>query len=111
MPKGLICSIYDDKRLGNCSNHGLSFFKSEVTLVGPGIPEIFKVTEDRPAVQIVTQDIMGKPYLTAYEVRETPLRQGQLPKSGPMFGGTFIYSSDSRFPADYPVPLHDRYEY
>lgn len=27
-----------------------------------------------------------------------------------MFGGTFVYSSDSRFPEKYPVPLHDRFE-
>jgi hypothetical protein len=27
-----------------------------------------------------------------------------------MFGGTFIYSSDSRFPSKYPIPLHDRVE-
>jgi hypothetical protein len=25
-------------------------------------------------------------------------------------GGTFIYSSDSRFPSKYPIPLHDRVE-
>lgn len=27
-----------------------------------------------------------------------------------MFGGTFAYSSDSRFPYDRPVHIHDRYE-
>jgi hypothetical protein len=27
-----------------------------------------------------------------------------------MFGGTFIFSSDSRFPSHYPIPLHDRVE-
>lgn len=28
-----------------------------------------------------------------------------------MFGGNFIYTSDSRFPSDYPIPIHDRVEY
>jgi len=28
-----------------------------------------------------------------------------------MFGGNFIYTSDSRFPSDYPIPIHDRIEY
>jgi hypothetical protein len=27
-----------------------------------------------------------------------------------MFGGAFIWDSDSRFPAKYPIPLHDRIE-
>ena len=29
---------------------------------------------------------------------------------GPMFGGNFVYTSDSRFPGRYPIPVHDRYE-
>lgn len=29
---------------------------------------------------------------------------------GPMFSGNFAYTSDSRFPANYPLPIHDRYE-
>jgi len=27
-----------------------------------------------------------------------------------MFGGNFIYTSDSRFPNKYPIAIHDRYE-
>ncbi|MFA5379522.1 MAG: hypothetical protein WC455_27440 [Dehalococcoidia bacterium] len=27
-----------------------------------------------------------------------------------MFGGNFVYTSDSRFPSKYPIPVHDRYE-
>ena len=27
-----------------------------------------------------------------------------------MFGGNFVYTSDSRFPSDYPIPIHDRFE-
>jgi len=28
-----------------------------------------------------------------------------------MFGGNFIYTSDSRFPSDAPIKVHDRVEY
>ena len=28
----------------------------------------------------------------------------------PMFGGNFVYSSDSRFPSDAPIKIHDRIE-
>lgn len=34
-------------------------------------------------------------------------------KAGPMMGGNFIYSSDSRFRQlinEYPLPVHDRFE-
>lgn len=27
-----------------------------------------------------------------------------------MFSGNFVYTSDSRFPNDYPIPVHDRQE-
>jgi hypothetical protein len=27
-----------------------------------------------------------------------------------MWGGHFVYSSDSRWPTRRPIPLHDRYE-
>ena len=29
---------------------------------------------------------------------------------GPMAGGNFVYSPDSRFPSEYPLPIHDRWE-
>jgi hypothetical protein len=31
-------------------------------------------------------------------------------KIGPMAGGNFVYSSDSRFPGRYPLSVHDRFE-
>lgn len=31
-------------------------------------------------------------------------------KAGPMFGGNFVYTSDSRFPVRHPIPIHDRFE-
>lgn len=31
-------------------------------------------------------------------------------KAGPMFGGNFVYSGDSRFPSVHPIPIYDRYE-
>lgn len=30
--------------------------------------------------------------------------------SGPMFGGNFVYSHDSRFPGMNPIPVYDRFE-
>ena len=42
-----------------------------------------------------------------YSVR--PLKESEEGK-WLMFGGTYVKTTDSRFPFDYPLPLHDRYE-
>lgn len=104
--KGLLVSILEDKRIGNCSNNGISSRCSQVVLVGEGIPEIFEPSEDAPAVKLVKRILFcTKEYIHCEPVEST--RRGNV---GYMAGGTFVYSSDSRFPSDYPIPLHDRQE-
>lgn len=73
----------------------------QVTLVGVGIPEIFEVDEKAPAVRIGT--IMGHEHVRPFE--DAP--EGM---TGYMMGGSFVWTSDSRFPAKYPLPLYDRAE-
>ena len=46
---------------------------------------------------------MGHKYLR-------PFKSADPNKTGYMFGGNFAYSSDSRFPFDYPLGIHDREE-
>ncbi len=68
---------------------------------GPSEP-----TEDYPAVKLVRRELFGMKYIHAEPVNQP---SGM---NGPMFGGTFIYSCDSRFRdmCPYPIPLHDRFE-
>lgn len=104
--KGLMVDVYKCEGLSH-SNKGISAFAERVTIVGDGIVELFE--EDpltRPAVKIVKRELSNGPYLHA-EPLEKPTG-----KTGPMFGGCFIYSSDSRFRkiSAYPIPLHDRFE-
>lgn len=105
--KGLRCSVYEDKSIGNCSNNGISARCKSVTLVGDGIPGIFESSESAPAVVLKKKNIGGE-YLYAVP---TDLvddeREARLPV---MFGGSFIYASDGRFPSRQPIPLHDRVE-
>lgn len=70
-------------------------------LVGPRLPDLFEETPDCPAVELV-RDRAG--YFSAVP--------GALKDAGvwTMFGGAFIWTSDGRFPNDYPIPLHDRVE-
>jgi len=95
--KGLILEIYrsDYDSVINKMN-GIK----SVVLVDKAMPEIFEASEDMPAVKIVTRNLFGKDYTHA-----EPLKPGFY-----AFGGTFLYTSDSRLSAvaKYPIPLHDR---
>ena len=104
--KGLLCSIFEDKDGHNCSNNGISARCKQVIVVGPGIPEIFEASEDCPAVKLVRRNLFGKEYVHAEPVDQP---EGLV---GPMAGGAFIYSCDSRFRKlnEYPISLHDRFE-
>lgn len=106
--KGLIVEILKSKGR-SFSNNGLSQNHEECLLVGKGVPEIFEA-DGLPVVTIVERDL-GNGYLTAYPVTGNGSLSLAI-DSNTMFGGCFIYSSDSRFRklATYPVPLHDRKE-
>jgi hypothetical protein len=113
--KGLIASIFADKRLGNCSNHGISETCSEVVIVGMGISsEVFDDKPDRPAVKLVFRIVAGNPVVHAEPVH--PVKNGNV---GWMMGGCYIATSDSRlgeflrvngFTGYMAIPLHDRQE-
>jgi hypothetical protein len=102
MEKGMICSVYESKDHGNCSNDGVSARYSSVVLIGPGIPELFEPKDDRPAVYL-DRNFNG----VAGNVAAVAKGGDGV---GPMFGGSFIYTSDSRFPGGGPLKLMDRYE-
>lgn len=95
--KGLLVSIYLPS-YGSASNNGLSDKHNQVVLLGVKAP--FGPKDTTPGVLL--EVFRGK-------LRAVPAEQPEG-VAGPMFGGAFIYSSDSRFPADYPIPLHDRFE-
>jgi len=104
-PRGMMVEIYESKGLGNCSNGGISSRNKRALLIGDGIAEIFEAGPDDAVIMMEHRKINGREYLTAYPVN------GKDPAAcGWMFGGAFIFSNDSRFPSDYPIPLHDRQE-
>lgn len=96
--KGMPADIYRSRR-GDASNGGISSQADRVTLVGPGVPRIAKPTEDAPAVELAETT-------PGYVV----VRPADRPDTWWMAGGTFVYSSDSRWPTGQPIPLHDRTE-
>jgi hypothetical protein len=107
---GLLVYIYRNPLFVGCSQDGVSERCTKATVVEfdgrPVVGGCSTPTSDAPAVKIVVR-WKGSPneYMHA-----EPLERGE--GAGPMMGGSFIHSSDSRFRAlaTYPVPLHDRWE-
>lgn len=108
--KGLLGFIY--KHEGHSCDNGNFSSKFDKVIILPSsmfpkIPEIFSVMKDCPAVMIFSRRLFSNEpdYLTAY-----PVDADGVADTNCMFGGTYIMTSDSRFPFNYPIPLHDRKE-
>ena len=106
--KGLIAEIFENKAHGNCSNHGLSSKVSQVVITSEDfdIDELFEATEDMPEVVIIKRE--RNPFKDIIAVPREVLESGKHY----MFGGSFIYTSDSRFGeiSSSPIKLFDRVE-
>ena len=70
---------------------------ARVLLIGEDVPEINDSTGYN-VVKLVKRELNGEEYLHV-----EPIEPGSY-----AFGGSFIHSSDSRFPTKYPIPVHDR---
>ena len=106
--KGLITEIFENKAHGNCSNHGLSSKVDKVVITSEDfeIDEVFEVTEDMPEVVIIKRE--RNSFKDVIAVPRELLESGKHY----MFGGSFIYTSDSRFAeiSSSPIKLFDRVE-
>ena len=82
------------------TNCGISSKHDRFVLTGEGIAEIFEPDDDMPELQL---KVRGTDHLCC-EPAFAPTGRGW------MFGGNFLYSSDSLFP-EYPIAIHDRQEF
>jgi hypothetical protein len=107
--KGLMVNVLRAVEFPDCTMGGVTSKHSHLILIGEGIPEIFEAREDMPAVVLVKRELysdrLGR--RCAYFHAEPFLTHGV---KWHMMGGNFITSCDSRFPCDYPIPVHDRIE-
>ncbi len=109
--KVLPVDVYGDLDRGlydcDCTNGGISSRNKRLYLICEGEDRGYGELEDTDErlVRIVHSTPCGKPYVHA-----EPVNDPNKKEIGYMFGGHFIYTSDGRFPEDYPVPLHDRSE-
>lgn len=117
---GLPVSVYKDGSGYDCTRNGISSRYDRLILIGEGIEGFREVDLDNPpenVVHLVKRNIGGREYMHV-----EPL-DGQYSKAENrkwymadenfkwyMAGGNFVFTSDSRFPCDYPLSIHDRYE-
>jgi hypothetical protein len=97
--KGLLVHVL--RSVGDCTNGGVTTRYEKFVLVGEGVAEIFAPSEDAPELQL------GRRGDYIYAV---PTEEPKGSHMGPMSGGNFIYTSDSRFPSRQPIAVHDRFE-
>lgn len=104
--KGLIVEVYRAARFGDCSLNGVTNRHDSFILTGEGVPEIFSANENRPELRYIKDVVMG-----AERHRAVPVdpETGRLLDNG-MFGGNFVYDTDSRMPTKNPIKVHDRFE-
>ena len=112
--KGLSVNVFRWS-LGDCTNGGVTERRNEFVLVDESIKDVpFEVKEGDIYLVLVRRTFGNREYLHA-EPRVNGgvlYSQGKLASecAGPMAGGNFIYTSDSRFPSQYPISVHDRFE-
>lgn len=95
--KGFTVEIYRDQY-----NSELNVLndRQRATVISSALPAMFTPTEEEPAIILKTRTINGKQYTHA-----EPAEPGFY-----AFGGSFVWSSDSRFRelSEQPIALHDR---
>jgi hypothetical protein len=100
---GLIVYIYKSKLYKPPAQNVVSARYDEAVLIDAEGP--FHPDDKMPALRLVHRRWRSGTFVHAEPI--DPVPRGHV---GYMFGGTFIHSSDSRFPNPYPIPLHDRTE-
>lgn len=106
--RALPLSIFEDKRIGNCSNNGISSRYNQVLLIHEeGHVVIDEENPPENLVRLVKCKMFGKEYMHLEPYK--PVQSGCV---GYMMGGTYASSCDSRFwrISNYPLPIHDRQE-
>lgn len=107
MKQGMLVYVYRNGS-ADCTAGGITSNVDMIIIVGEGIEGPFEVDPGEACLELRKKNVGGDEYLYAVPVdgRDTA---GMV---GPMFGGNFVYSSDSRFRrvCKYPIPVHDRWE-
>ena len=100
--KGLHCFVYRNT-LGDSTANGLSSKKDSLLLVTEFIDAPFSPKDGEDYLVLTFRPQFKDFIATPKSIIDS--------KKHPMFGGNFIYTSDTRFPSDSPIKIFDRVEY
>lgn len=104
--KALPISVYRTARLGDCTNGGITSRYDELLLLcEDGFVNVDMENPPENLVRLVVRHLFGREYKHLEPVASTD--RGSV---GWMYGGNIASTSDSRFPSDYPLCVHDRQE-
>ena len=100
-PKGMLAWVY---RTGgsDTTNGGVSSRYDRIVVVGPGIPEVTEPLASEPVLYL-------ERWCGGYRVVPDSSPE-TFHMNGPMSGGNFVFTSDSRWPSKAPIPIFDRFE-
>lgn len=100
--KGISVDVLKGKY--NSTNGGISSKYDKFVITDPSIDYGYAEPDSTmPELKLVRRNLAGGEYIHAEPIE--PVKKGNI---GYMFGGNFIHTSDSRFPNNYPIPIHDR---
>lgn len=103
--KALPISVYRDD-LGDCTNGGITSKYDRLLLVcEDGFIHIDDENPPENLVVLVSRDFGGREYKHL-----EPFKSPDSGCIGWMYGGNIACTSDSRFPSEYPLRVHDRQE-
>ena len=108
--KGLHVEFYRPASHDNKTSNRTSDRYTEAILVGDGVfgPCDTDVDESAKTLPILIYRNYTTPGIHKIQmIHAVPLELRNAGKHT-MFGGNFIYTSDSRFPQRFPIPVHDR---
>jgi hypothetical protein len=109
----LTLNIFRAAGRSDCTNGGISSKGQFLTLIGEDlinggtISGPFEADDDAPAVCLGFVQIGDKRH---YHLQPANPYTGEPLPGWYMSGGNIAYSSDGRFPSDYPLKVHDRTE-
>lgn len=106
---GLLVFVYRST-LGDCTNNGVTNRYSSFVLTRPGVEGPFEARRDLPELRLISNGLDGKRVPRCVPVNEDGTLAGVNDGRWGMFGGNFVYTSDSRFPYSFPIPVFDRFE-
>ena len=85
----------------DCTNHGVTSGKDSAVLLLQAPGDDFVPSPNSPTLELRPRRMSKIPMAVPY---------GTPAGVYPMFGGHWVYTSDSRFPFEHPIPVHDRFE-